>query len=155
MSLTQGKKSFCFVCICVCVRPYHNKGPLHPPLPFFRLCSRQELDSSGGRIRIMFHGRQSSHKNGSIHDPKHGRIVIFVAMIGMRPIVANVGNDQDDEDLCLGFAKGFGAFPMSEQRSHYGSFVVFLGWVVVPIVVLLNVVNVVDVLCIGCCCCHG
>jgi hypothetical protein len=59
---------------------------------------------------------ESSQEQCAIHDPKHVRIVIFIAMIGMLPVVANIGNHQEDDHLALRLAKVPGAFPVLKKE---------------------------------------
>lgn len=97
---------------------YHNERPLHPSFPFFSLRSTKKLDTSCGFLDIVFPSTSTRNKQDNIHNPKHGRIMIFVAFIRVRPIVPNVCNNQDNQNLALGLAKVLASLPRRAKGRH-------------------------------------
>ena len=68
------------------------------------------MDSPGGWF--VFEGKQTGHDNEEIHGPKHARIVIVIAGIGIGPIVANVRDCEYPTHLRLRVQEFFAALPM-------------------------------------------
>ena len=87
----------------------HDKGKLHPPLPFFRLWTTQQLNVS--RRRNMLHACEGENEKNNIGGPKHGGVVVVVPGVRVGPSVSNVSNQQDYHHLHLSLSKFSFSFP--------------------------------------------
>lgn len=91
---------------------YHNKGPLHPSLPFFRLRSRKQLHAPRAGIAVVLECRDTRNEQERVHGPEHVGLGVFVAWVRVGPVVPDVGDDEHDGNLSLRQEKVLATFPV-------------------------------------------